>query len=133
MERFVEERHGRKQHPELEQITRRLCGEVVELKTVTPYLPQPACPHPRHNSKHSYSQQREPPGINPAQARIDPRNEVVSMRPLGDDDVREIDCLGALALKTLAAQFLLQCDVPFRRTLVKQVCVRLEEGGKFTY
>src|ERR1700675_189063 len=107
MERFVQEGHGRKQHPELEQIARRLCGEVVELEAVTPYLPEAICPHPRHNGKHGYSQQREPPGVNPAQAGIDPRNEIVGTRPLGDDDVREIDCLRTLALKTLATQFLL--------------------------
>ena len=40
--------------------------------------------------------------------------------------------LELLALQALAAQFLLQRDVSFQRTFVKQVGVGLEERGKFT-
>src|SRR5438477_12476521 len=54
------------------------------------------------------------------------------MWPLGDDDVREINTLRTLALQPLATNLLLQGDVPFQRTLVKQVGVRLDERSKFT-
>src|SRR5271157_1269661 len=63
--------------------------------------------------------------------RVYSRNEVIRVRPLGNGDVREVDDLKALALQALAAQFLLQGDVPFEGALVEQIGVRLEVCGKF--